>query len=283
MVEIIANDSGAVVRADINTNLTAAFSSSYGPTEPALTFAGMFWVDSSSTPSTLKVRTDADDAWVDIGVVDPTGFLLSGTTAFTRLLLAQTTAALARVQLGITGTSGQVAIFDGSGAPVGGLVDTAQIADEAVTFAKIGAGQVFNSRIADEAVGIEKLKPTDRTGTGGELVTATGPGTDGRLAVWGSNGNLASGDGPVTTVTDVLTALGAGGLGTYALLRNETYGSGSTTYAHGVTVPGSDLVYVSASGTPGGGVPSGTWRSCGRFQGPSALNEFKSTVFQRIA
>lgn len=62
---VIANDSAANVRADINSVLAAIRSSNLSPTEPANKFAGLFWFD--TTNDELKFRNEANDGWIVIG------------------------------------------------------------------------------------------------------------------------------------------------------------------------------------------------------------------------
>ena len=55
----IPNSTGANVRADINENLSDLFSTSSGSTPPpaAGSATGQLWIDTSTTPDTLKVKT----------------------------------------------------------------------------------------------------------------------------------------------------------------------------------------------------------------------------------
>ena len=62
---VIANDSAANVRADINAALAAIRSSNLSPTEPANKFAGLFWFD--TTNDELKFRNEANDGWIVLG------------------------------------------------------------------------------------------------------------------------------------------------------------------------------------------------------------------------
>lgn len=62
----IANQTGLEFRADMNNVLAAIVTDNSGSTEPATTFPGMVWRDTSVSPSVLKKRNDANDAWVTI-------------------------------------------------------------------------------------------------------------------------------------------------------------------------------------------------------------------------
>lgn len=67
---VIANDTAANVRADINTALLAIASNNSGATAPATTYANQWWYD--STNDTLKIRSEANDAWISVAVLDQT-------------------------------------------------------------------------------------------------------------------------------------------------------------------------------------------------------------------
>ena len=60
--QIIANDTGSNVRADINDNLAALFSLSSGSSAPSTTTAYMLWADTSA--GALKIRNGADNAFL---------------------------------------------------------------------------------------------------------------------------------------------------------------------------------------------------------------------------
>ena len=62
---VIANDTGANVRADLNLALLAIQSQNSGSSEPSTTYAYQFWADTSGTP-TLKQRNAANNAWINI-------------------------------------------------------------------------------------------------------------------------------------------------------------------------------------------------------------------------
>ena len=60
---VIANNSGAAVRQDINNALAAIVSNNSSATEPATTYAFQFWFDTSN--NILKFRNAANSAWID--------------------------------------------------------------------------------------------------------------------------------------------------------------------------------------------------------------------------
>jgi hypothetical protein len=65
---VIANDTAANVRADINLALQALASTSSGATAPATTYANMLWYDTAT--NFLYMRSEADDAWIKLGTLD---------------------------------------------------------------------------------------------------------------------------------------------------------------------------------------------------------------------
>lgn len=65
---VINNASFPATRADLSAALQALASNSSGSSDPATTYANMFYYDTSD--NTLKMRTEADDAWVNIGYLD---------------------------------------------------------------------------------------------------------------------------------------------------------------------------------------------------------------------
>jgi len=65
---VIANQTAPNFRADLNLALQALASTSSGSSAPATTYANMLWYDTSS--NILKMRTEADDAWIEMGSLD---------------------------------------------------------------------------------------------------------------------------------------------------------------------------------------------------------------------
>ena len=62
---VIANDTGAIVRADINDALAAIVSLNSGASAPSTTFAHMLWYD--STTNVIKKRNAANTGWITVG------------------------------------------------------------------------------------------------------------------------------------------------------------------------------------------------------------------------
>ena len=76
---IVANGSGSAVRADINNQLAAVFTTHSGATAPATTYAYQFWADTSA--SELKIRNSANDGWVTLRGLDGSLNVGDGTAA----------------------------------------------------------------------------------------------------------------------------------------------------------------------------------------------------------
>lgn len=77
----IANQSGQAFRADLNNALAAIVSNNSGAAAPSTTYAYQYWVDTSTTPATLKQRNSSNNAWITIGLLDTTnlGLIPAGT------------------------------------------------------------------------------------------------------------------------------------------------------------------------------------------------------------
>ena len=65
---VIANQSAPDFRSDLNDALQALASLNSGSTAPSTTYANMLWYDTGN--NTLKMRSEADDAWIDIGTLN---------------------------------------------------------------------------------------------------------------------------------------------------------------------------------------------------------------------
>ena len=64
----IDNQSAPAFRGDLNNALEALVTLSSGATAPATTYANMLWYDTAN--NILKMRSEADDAWIDLGTLD---------------------------------------------------------------------------------------------------------------------------------------------------------------------------------------------------------------------
>ena len=70
---VIANASGATVRADLNSLFQAMLSQNSGTSAPSTTAAGMFWLDTTGgAPYTLKIRDAGNNHWLTVAsITDP--------------------------------------------------------------------------------------------------------------------------------------------------------------------------------------------------------------------
>jgi hypothetical protein len=64
---IIANQSGAAFRSDLNNGLAAIVSNNSGAAQPSTTYAYQWWAD--TTTGLLKLRNAANNAWITIGTL----------------------------------------------------------------------------------------------------------------------------------------------------------------------------------------------------------------------
>ena len=70
---VINNDSGASVRADINSALQAILSQNSGTSAPSSTASGTLWLDTTGgAPYTLKIRDAGNNHWLTLAsITDP--------------------------------------------------------------------------------------------------------------------------------------------------------------------------------------------------------------------
>jgi len=66
----IADQSGLSFLSDLNNLLAAIASQNSGPVEPSPSYAYQPWVDTSTSPATLRQRNSANSAWLVIGRLD---------------------------------------------------------------------------------------------------------------------------------------------------------------------------------------------------------------------
>jgi hypothetical protein len=64
----VGNVSAPVFRSDMNASLQALASLNSGATAPSTTYANMLWYDTLN--NILKMRSEADDAWIDLGTLN---------------------------------------------------------------------------------------------------------------------------------------------------------------------------------------------------------------------
>jgi len=258
----IANDTAANVRADINNVLEAIVSNNSGASAPSTTYANQWWYDSSN--DILKIRNEADTAWIEVGTVNQDDGEFSpskpsNTLGFPAEPIVYTSsdtytptpgAKFSLVEVVGAGGSGGGGGSAGAGAGAGGgaggyarkLVDLSVLTgDPAIT---VGAGGVTSgpgetngsaggdSVYDDTSVGGSSVV-TGRGGGGGNAFTAGGAsarsGTTGGDATGGDlNIRGAPGGGAIASANDNYSLSGSGGSGPWGgagrSVRNDKNG-----------------------------------------------------------
>lgn len=83
---MVANGTGAAVRADLNNQLAAVFTNHSGSSEPSTTYAYQFWAD--TTANVLKLRNSANNGWITLRELDGTMLLEDGSASTPGLAFA---------------------------------------------------------------------------------------------------------------------------------------------------------------------------------------------------
>jgi|MDSZ01.2.fsa_nt_gb hypothetical protein len=86
---VIANGTGAAVRADLNNALAAIVSNNSGSSEPGTTYAYQWWAD--TTNNLLKLRNSANNAWITLRELDGTLLMEDGSNSAPGLSFASDT------------------------------------------------------------------------------------------------------------------------------------------------------------------------------------------------
>jgi hypothetical protein len=86
---VVANGTGAAVRADLNDQLAAVFTNHSGSSEPATTYAYQWWAD--TTANVLKIRNSANNDWITLRELDGTLLMEDGSAATPGLAFADDT------------------------------------------------------------------------------------------------------------------------------------------------------------------------------------------------
>lgn len=77
---VVDNAAGAVFRADLNAALQALASNNMAATAPSVTYGGMFWLDISTNPATLRMRNNVNTAWINCGNLAELSYLAGVTS-----------------------------------------------------------------------------------------------------------------------------------------------------------------------------------------------------------
>ena len=84
----IDSQTASVVRNNIQDAFQALASSNSGTAEPATTYANQIWYD--TTNNLLKIRNEADSAWITVGEVDQTNSRFNPVIGDWKILLSST-------------------------------------------------------------------------------------------------------------------------------------------------------------------------------------------------
>jgi len=75
---VIANQTASAARSDINDALAAIVTNNASASEPSTTYGNMWWYDTVN--KALKIRNEANTAWIEIGTLNQTSNTFSGGT-----------------------------------------------------------------------------------------------------------------------------------------------------------------------------------------------------------
>ena len=76
---VIANQSGAAFRSDLNNALAAIVSNNSNSSSPATTYAYQWWADTSA--NILKIRNSNNNGWINVRELDGTTLLADGSAS----------------------------------------------------------------------------------------------------------------------------------------------------------------------------------------------------------
>jgi hypothetical protein len=152
----IANQGFPNFRSDLNNALSALVSNSSGSTAPSTMFSYQWWLDTSTTPTTLKMRNTANDAWITVAFFNQSTNLmsLSTTTIISTSATSLVVGANGSTNPAFTvdsSTASQVAGFKITGAATGGtvaLVATDSGSNTNLTFNAKGTGTISIANIS---------------------------------------------------------------------------------------------------------------------------------------
>jgi hypothetical protein len=151
---VIANQTFPATRSDLTNAFQAAVSNSSGATEPTTTYANMMWYD--TTAKILKMRAEANDAWISIGYVD------QGSDTF-KILDDTTVATTAGVTAGLIGDQTTGTWETGTGTTES-LVSPAKVKASIIANVPdpIGVGQTWQNMAGSRSVGTSYQNTTGR-------------------------------------------------------------------------------------------------------------------------
>ena len=169
---VIANQTGANTRSDLNTAFSAIVSNNSSATEPTTTYAYQWWADTGN--DLLKQRNAADSAWISILTLSTGAVSSGGATEGTAVLSTGETGGTKYLREDGDGTSSwqSVSSDPAMGGDLTGTASNAQIAANAVGLAEM-AGGTDGNLITYDASGDPAYVTT---GTSGQVLTSGGVG-----------------------------------------------------------------------------------------------------------
>lgn len=201
---VIANASGAAVRSDLNNALAAIVSNNSNATEPATTYAFMWWYD--TTNGQLKQRNAANDDWniiqdSDAFSITATGDIGVGTTTPTRDFDLVRTAGDADLRIETTSTGNDARlelIGDNTGVSQIRFGDQDSVNPGSITYSHASDNLNFNTASSTAVTINSDGGLVTRKAIGGTFYSSTG--TDLRLSTntGGNTGAVALESGSTT-------------------------------------------------------------------------------------
>ena len=279
---VIANDTAANVRADINSALAAVVSNNSGATQPTTMYANEWWYDTAT--DTLKIRAEANDAWISVALLNQTtdqafpvvgGVTVTSTGTELNLLDGSVAGTIVNSKAVVYGAAGQV---NATTLQIAGTSITATAAELntldgiTATVTELNYTDGVTSAIQTQLDAKAALASPALTGTPTAPTAAAGTNTT-QLATTAFVNAEITNDIGAAVASIAAGAVGSALWGTFASTAAQTYG---------VSVAGSSL--KAGSITPGAadsepGVRAGTWR----FLGYQAAGTQRYTGFVRIS
>lgn len=228
----IANQSGLEFRQDLNNALSAIVTQNSGVVAPTNTFAGMKWLDTSSSPPIEKRRNAADSAW-EITLTEAGRLVTAAGNSADQLTALGAQAAL------ISGTN--IKTINGTSLLGSGNISIQQIAGEITFFAQSTAPAGYmkaNGSLVSRSTYADLFAALVKTAT--VTMTIASPG----VITWNAHGRSANDPVKFTTTGALPTGLTAGA--TYYVV-----GAGITTNTFQVSATAGGTA-TSTSGTQSG-------------------------------
>jgi hypothetical protein len=108
---VIDNQTAPNFRADLNSALQAIVSTNSSTSAPATTYANMMWYD--TTNNLLRMRNEADDAWITLGTLDQVSNTFSAAAATNAANLTGTSTSNIQSSALATGTANSTTFLRG--------------------------------------------------------------------------------------------------------------------------------------------------------------------------